>query len=297
MSRKKIGYTVGTNFLSEAHTEGTPLEFDDSDNSLWVGGVKVADVGTPGGLDTQVQFNDGGAFGGALLFYDEGLAIGQNLFTMGAADDSGLDPVIQGFFGLSSQLSIYNNSTLDASLNIENQNELTGVGIAVVSLTKNAGGNPGLSIAINMDALTAPALGQQSGGATGLFVGVGNEGAGDATALQAIRVVSGYSLGVVSGENVGIYIESQGGVSSGINTALHIADQGTAAGDWALKVDGGNSDLGPDTTTIGQLRVTAPAVPAAANSAGTAGEIAWDSDFLYVCIATNTWKKTALSAW
>lgn len=30
---------------------------------------------------------------------------------------------------------------------------------------------------------------------------------------------------------------------------------------------------------------------------GTTGEICWDSAYIYVCIAPNTWKRTGLSSW
>lgn len=36
--------------------------------------------------------------------------------------------------------------------------------------------------------------------------------------------------------------------------------------------------------------------PALATSTGKAGQIAFDSSYLYVCIATDTWKRTALIA-
>jgi len=39
------------------------------------------------------------------------------------------------------------------------------------------------------------------------------------------------------------------------------------------------------------------AAPATATSAGVAGQVAYASGFFYVCVATNTWKRTALSAW
>jgi hypothetical protein len=39
------------------------------------------------------------------------------------------------------------------------------------------------------------------------------------------------------------------------------------------------------------------AVPATATSAGVAGTQAYDASYLYVCIATNTWKRTALATW
>lgn len=47
----------------------------------------------------------------------------------------------------------------------------------------------------------------------------------------------------------------------------------------------------------GNLRVLAPAAPASAGATGSAGEIAWDSNYLYVCVAANTWKRAALSTW
>jgi hypothetical protein len=37
--------------------------------------------------------------------------------------------------------------------------------------------------------------------------------------------------------------------------------------------------------------------PATATSTGVAGQLAIDSVYLYVCIATNTWKRIALGAW
>ncbi len=38
-------------------------------------------------------------------------------------------------------------------------------------------------------------------------------------------------------------------------------------------------------------------VPATATSPGTVGQIAEDNNFFYVCVATNTWRRTALSTW
>jgi hypothetical protein len=35
--------------------------------------------------------------------------------------------------------------------------------------------------------------------------------------------------------------------------------------------------------------------PASASAAGTLGEIRYTADYIYVCTATNTWKRTALS--
>jgi hypothetical protein len=37
--------------------------------------------------------------------------------------------------------------------------------------------------------------------------------------------------------------------------------------------------------------------PASASAAGTAGTIAWDSSYVYVCVATNTWRRVAIASW
>ena len=37
--------------------------------------------------------------------------------------------------------------------------------------------------------------------------------------------------------------------------------------------------------------------PTTASSNGTAGDIRYDADYVYICIATNTWKRAALATW
>ena len=37
--------------------------------------------------------------------------------------------------------------------------------------------------------------------------------------------------------------------------------------------------------------------PASATAAGTAGEVCWDANYVYVCVAANTWRRAALSSW
>jgi hypothetical protein len=38
-------------------------------------------------------------------------------------------------------------------------------------------------------------------------------------------------------------------------------------------------------------------VPSTATSTGTAGDIRYDAGYVYVCVATNTWKRAALTSW
>lgn len=45
------------------------------------------------------------------------------------------------------------------------------------------------------------------------------------------------------------------------------------------------------------VRVRTAKTPASATAAGNAGEICWDSNYVYVCVATNTWKRSAITTW
>ncbi len=45
------------------------------------------------------------------------------------------------------------------------------------------------------------------------------------------------------------------------------------------------------------LRLTATNAPSSASDTGTTGQIRYDSNYIYVCVATNTWKRVAISTW
>ena len=64
----------------------------------------------------------------------------------------------------------------------------------------------------------------------------------------------------------------------------HQGVQGSAGGAQGFQGDTGGA-------------IASSSAPASATSAGTAGTIAFDADFMYVCIATNTWKRVAISTW
>jgi len=39
------------------------------------------------------------------------------------------------------------------------------------------------------------------------------------------------------------------------------------------------------------------AVPSSATDTGIAGQVAWDASYFYVCTATNTWRRAAVTSW
>lgn len=51
------------------------------------------------------------------------------------------------------------------------------------------------------------------------------------------------------------------------------------------------------TVASDNIVITTTKTPASAAAAGTAGMIAYDASFIYVCIATNTWTRVAIATW
>jgi len=45
------------------------------------------------------------------------------------------------------------------------------------------------------------------------------------------------------------------------------------------------------------VRIRSSQTPASASATGTQGEIAWDANYIYVCVATDTWKRVAIGTW
>ena len=45
------------------------------------------------------------------------------------------------------------------------------------------------------------------------------------------------------------------------------------------------------------IRIRNQWTPSSASDMGQQGEICWDANYLYICIATDTWKRVALSTW
>lgn len=61
--------------------------------------------------------------------------------------------------------------------------------------------------------------------------------------------------------------------------------------------DGDNTVATKDAIRDKIESMIAPGTPASATAAGVAGTIRWDASFLYVCTATNTWKRAAIATW
>lgn len=58
-----------------------------------------------------------------------------------------------------------------------------------------------------------------------------------------------------------------------------------------------NSPTAPLDVNGNSVRVRTSKTPASATANGSAGEICWDANYVYVCVAANTWKRSPLDTW
>lgn len=49
--------------------------------------------------------------------------------------------------------------------------------------------------------------------------------------------------------------------------------------------------------TINTIHLSTPKTPTSSTAIGTTGDICWDSNYIYVCVATDTWKRTEIATW
>jgi hypothetical protein len=118
----------------------------------------------------------------------------------------------------------------------------------------------------------------------GAFVAVGTGGVVTAVGTSFSGPATGVRYNITSGGIVS---------TSAANAA---ASDAFFPGTWAGILYGGGAfdALGVRTS---MLRITAPIVPVSAGATGAQGDIAYDADYLYVCVSANTWRRTALSSW
>ena len=60
---------------------------------------------------------------------------------------------------------------------------------------------------------------------------------------------------------------------------------------------GAASVIAGPTGPTGPTGISGPTTPASATATGTAGTVVWDASYIYVCTATNTWKRAAITTW
>lgn len=82
---------------------------------------------------------------------------------------------------------------------------------------------------------------------------------------------------------------------------------GGTNGETVTILNNGNVGIGTDSPDLSSgtgihcagstFRIATSRTPESASATGNTGEICWDSTYLYVCIATNTWRRIAHATW
>ncbi len=87
-----------------------------------------------------------------------------------------------------------------------------------------------------------------------------------------------------------------------LNSHLAFGTNNTERGRWTSDgkfLVGTSSESGGSLLQVNdnRIRIATAKTPASATDTGVAGEICWDANYVYVCTATNTWKRTAIATW
>lgn len=88
--------------------------------------------------------------------------------------------------------------------------------------------------------------------------------------------------------------------SAGNNGQVTLAGNGVVNGVTSLRLAVGSTNIvsvaATGTTTTGQINIAAlNTAPASASATGVLGEIRFTAGHIYVCVATNTWKRVAIA--
>lgn len=143
-----------------------------------------------------------------------------------------------------------------------------------------------LGIQKNATALTALLIGNEDTTAGRYSQILAQFNQTDATGAAAIRFI-GDNVGSAFGSTMQFLTQATGGALTANITILQSGNVGIATTDPTAK-----ADIASDI-----LRLRSAKTPSSAGAAGNAGDICWDSGYVYVCVATNTWKRSALATW
>ena len=167
-------------------------------------------------------------------------------------------------------------------------------------ITVDASGN----VNIDSNTLYVDAVNNRVGiGTTSLSVNLEVRGGGSGVDAE-VRISSNQNAALLTFAPAGSNTIRQYAIGSAVGGSLVFVDntastQRAAIDSSGRLLVGGSPDSGGALLQVfgDRIRVGTAKTPASASDTGTAGEICWDASYIYVCTATNTWKRTAIATW
>lgn len=158
---------------------------------------------------------------------------------------------------------------------------------------------------LNVNAVTLAARGSNN------LVNIGRGSVSEAVGSQnsiivrnGATVTTGYGVRTTANASGGtlttFYDVYLGGLSSGTATNNWGVYQANALNTNYFAAKSGFGTTAPSCmvdVADDRIRVRTSKTPATSSSVGDAGSIAWDSSYIYICVATNTWKRSPITTW
>jgi len=180
----------------------------------------------------------------------------------------------------------------------------------VVTNINTAGTNNGIALYVNNDTNNANYRFTQFGSSGSTPWGT-NSGAGNqvnhtrATGNESVCTIDAFVIGgkmiwmadtTNTGNNDGTMEKEQVGGKKHTGTVTDLSGMSVVAS-VANSFGIGSRVMVIDPHIASGGSTASSSAPASASASGVAGTLAYDSSYLYVCTATDTWKRTALSTW
>ncbi|MCD1259668.1 hypothetical protein B5M42_012575 [Paenibacillus athensensis] len=109
------------------------------------------------------------------------------------------------------------------------------------------------------------------------------------TPRWAMRADSSAEKGSNTGSNLQIIRYADDGQALDSPLAINRSSGNVGIGNADAKT---KLDISDDS-----IRIRQSLTPASSTAPGEVGEMAWDNGYIYICVAPDTWKRAALSAW
>jgi hypothetical protein len=176
-----------------------------------------------------------------------------------------------------STFNVYSAFQVQSSTN--SSNEYVSIGISNDSTSTTTG-------AFRVDGGVGVAKNLYVGGVLGLASG---------TTIYNISTDSGFTS--TDDNSIATTLAIQNYINTSINsvgsdTQIIFNSGGTLTGSSNLTFDNNILTLSSNT-----FRITESRTITSSGDTGQVGEISWDENYIYICVANNTWKRTSLASW